>query len=66
MHLFYSLEDKSYALQSYKTLILGNAGIWTMLISLALKAGLNLTSYSLINVVGRFGSIGILVLLSYE
>ena len=108
----YSLQDKSYALQSYKTLILGNAGIWTTLISLALKAGLNLTyvlhrlvcssqlciqgltikinpvlfsgsnpvhyllcvgvgslygskrqhDYSLINVVGRFGSIGILVL----
>jgi hypothetical protein len=108
--------SKSYLVQFFKTSTFGNAGNWTRLIELSIKAGLNLCyilhklitslslrivglmmkinpisfsgsnpihyliivgsgtlyglkrqhDYSLFNVVGRFGSIGILVHLSYE
>jgi hypothetical protein len=108
--------SKSYLLQFFKTSIFGNAGNWTRLIELSIKAGMNVIyvlhklvtslslsivglmmkinpisfagsnpihyfivlgsgtlyglkrqhDYSLFNVVGRFGSIGILVHLSYE
>jgi hypothetical protein len=34
---------KSYILQSYKTSVIGSAGNWTRLISLAVTSGLNLT-----------------------